>query len=180
MIAYEPTGPSDRLACQAMVEVAHVLNKPLILGAWMTRLWVLIAGPAMRVRATNDVDVGFEPAVGYVEDARRALEEKGYVQDAGDYRFRFSRMTAAGVLIVDLLVDQERASGLEPALPVYGMAAAAEATVEASLRIAGIGRCEVRMPTLRAWHCCWLVAMNTCRDGALGVERSSRGRGCSP
>jgi hypothetical protein len=131
-----------------MVEVASILDKPLILGAWMTRLWVLLTRPEMRVRATNDVDVGFETAVGYVEPARRALEEKGYVQDAGDYRFRFSRMTASGVLIVDLLIDEERASGLEPALPVFGMAAAAQSTVDASLRVAGIGRCEVRIPTL--------------------------------
>lgn len=131
-----------------MLEVASVLREPLILGAWMTRIWILLARPDMRVRATSDVDVGFDPAVGYVEDARRALEEKGYVQDAGDYRFRFSRLTDAGVLIVDLLIDQERASGLEPALPVFGVAAAARATVDVSMRVAGIGQGEVRVPTL--------------------------------
>jgi len=102
----------------------------------------------MRVRATNDVDIGFEPAVGYVERARATLEDKGYVQDAGEYRFRFSRMTAAGVLIVDLLIDQDRASGLEPALPVFGVSAAAQSTADVSLRIAGVGQCEVRVPTL--------------------------------
>jgi hypothetical protein len=57
-------------------------------------------------------------------------------------------MTTAGVLIVDLLIDQGRASGLEPALPVFGMASAAEATIDARLEVVGIGQCEVRVPTL--------------------------------
>lgn len=131
-----------------MVEVAGVLNKPLILGAWMTRLWVLIGRPEIRMRATNDVDIGFEPAVGYVEDARRALEHKGYLQDPGDYRYRFSRMGDAGMRIVDLLIDEENASGLEPALPVFGLTAAAQSTIDVTLRVAEIGQCEVRIPTL--------------------------------
>jgi hypothetical protein len=137
VIEYDPSGPSDRLACQTIFDVASVLNKPLVLGAWMTRLWILMMQPGVRVRATNDVDIGFDPAIGYADDARLAIERIGYVQDAHDYRFRFSRMTREGVQIVDLLIDKERASGTEPALPVFGIDTAAQSTVDVSLVVPG-------------------------------------------
>jgi hypothetical protein len=147
VIRYEPIGPIDSLTCRTLVEVAEAIPRPLVVGAWMTRLWALAFGAAPP-RLTSDVDVGAEPELVDVAEAAKLLQSRGYKRDEQGYPFRYTRMTREGVLIVDMLVDSGAARPDESALPVFGLAAGAKAQKEFQVELVGIGTAAIRVPSL--------------------------------
>ena len=147
MIRYAPSGKVDLLACSTLVEAATALDKPLVLGAWMTRAWLLLLDPQTRVRATNDVDVGFQPEFPYAGKTIDSLRAIGYRQDQEGYPFRYARMTAQGLRIIDLLIDEDVVDA-HGALRVLGMASAVERTQDITLDIEDAGTATFRIPSL--------------------------------
>lgn len=132
----------------------------------MTRAWLLLLDPQARARATNDVDVGFQPEFPYASKTIDALKGIGYEQDQAGYPFRYARMTAGGVRIIDLLIDQDAADA-HGALRVLGMATAAERTQEVTLEIGGAGRATFRIPSLDGSFLLRALALS---DGPGGLK----------
>lgn len=121
VIEYAPRGPNDSLSCVALFDAAAVIDRPLVVGAWMTRVWALSLGEAPP-RLTNDVDLAADARVAAGSEAADLLAKAGYQRDTHGYEFRYTRMTRSGLLIIDLLVDS--AQPTEGALAVYGLQAA--------------------------------------------------------
>jgi hypothetical protein len=119
-----------------------------VIGAWMTRAWVLSSGSRQPPRATNDVDIAAKTEVGGSEGAASLLLQRGYRRDELGYPFRYSLATKAGVRIIDLMVDDTSTSSGEIAFPVYGLDEATEPSVDVSIHVAGIGTADIRIPRL--------------------------------
>lgn len=148
VIDYLPTGRSDLLTIRTLRDLQSISERVVLVGAWMTRIWILARRRPEAIRRTNDVDVGLTPEVpsGSLVPALRSL---GYEQDRAGYPFRYQRMSQEGLLIVDLLVDSRRASAEPNALAVYGLDAALTRTVDFHLRVIGLEQSlTVRVPTL--------------------------------
>jgi len=166
-VQYRPTGRSDELGCRALTDAADTLKRPLVIGAWMTRAWVLESGASQAPRSTNDVDIAAEPEVGGSGGAAALLHQRGYRQDQLGYRFRYSLSTKAGVRIIDLMVDEKNASAGEIAFPVYGLDVATETTVDMSIHVVGIGTADIRIPGLDG---AFLLRSLALADGAGGLK----------
>jgi hypothetical protein len=166
VIRYEPLGPTDQLTCRALVDVGRALATPTILGAWMTRTWVLTYG-GQTPRATADVDVGAPTEVGYAQVAAAALERLGYEQDRGGYPFRYAKLTRDGLQIADLLIDASSAPSDGSAQPVYGLTAASASLTDVKFEISGVGSAAIRVPTLDGAFLLRLLALE---DGPGGLK----------
>lgn len=165
MIDYLPTGRSDLLTIRTLRDLQSVSEGLVLVGAWMTRIWVLARRRPEAIRRTNDVDVGLTPEVpsGSLVPSLRSL---GYEQDSAGYPFRYQRMSQEGLLIVDLLVDSRRASAEPDALAVYGLDTALTRTVAFDLRIAGLEQSlTVRVPTLARAVLLRALALEQARAG---------------
>lgn len=167
VIRYAPAGRSDLLACLSLVDAAMALPRPLILGAWMTRVWLLLRGAKRMPRATNDVDLDVGSQVGYSGAAHEALAALDYRQDARGYPFRYSRLTSEGLRIIDLLIDAERQAEYPTALAVLGIDEAANATFEIELEMEGAGRALARVPTLDGAFLLRVLALS---EAAAGLK----------
>lgn len=164
VIRYVPSGNSDELSCAALVDVASAATGAVVVGAWMTKAWVLIAGGALP-RVTNDVDVAAQPEV-RTDGFGGALIDRGYLRDERGYPFRYSRQTDQGVRLVDVLAD-ENAQHAEPAFPVFGLDEATRSLVDVTIEIAGLGSAPVRLPTLDG---AFLLRSLALADGAAGLK----------
>lgn len=148
VIRYRPASRPDLLGVLALIDVAALMECPIILGAWMTRLWTVARGSLLQPRKTSDVDVGISSELKALTRMVPLLRAKGYEQDTGGYPFRFHRLTGDGVVIVDLLIDEKRATPGEPAYPVYGLDFAAEQLQAFDLDLGSAGNAHVCVPTL--------------------------------
>ena len=165
VIRYVPTGNSDQLSSHALIDVAGSTTSPVIVGAWMTRAWMLSSGAGQLPRVTNDVDVAAQPEV-RVDRVGDALSRLGYVRDDMGYPFRYSFLTDAGVRIVDVLADDRQAPG-EPAFPVFGLDEATRSLVDVDIDIVGLGTAAFRLPTLDG---AFLLRCLALTDGAGGLK----------
>lgn len=143
------------------------MHRPLVIGAWMTRAWVLGSGTTQVPRATNDVDIAAPPEVGGSSGAAASLLQRGYRQDELGYPFRYSLTTNAGVQIIDLMVDQNRTSSVETAFPVYGLDEATKRTTDMTIDVVGIGTAKIRIPGLDG---AFLLRALALADGAGGLK----------
>jgi hypothetical protein len=162
---YEPTGPIDLLGCRTLIEVCGAIDKPLVIGAWMTRAIVLSRNSGLRVRRTNDVDVAAVPEVANVVELSRRLAASGYQRDQQGYPFRYSRMTPSGLQIVDVMVD---ASSPSPdALGVLGLRSATVTLDLIHLDIQEVGMADFRVPSLDG---AFLLRVLALQDGPGGLK----------
>jgi len=133
---------------EAIRDVASIARPVRLVGAWMTRTWLLSAGPLPSLRRTNDVDIGLAHEAPGSSQLKDGLARLGYAANP-DFRFRVERMGVNGLLIIDFLIDQSRAQEDKDAYPVYGLDFALHSLVAFVLRLKDFNvECEVAVPSL--------------------------------
>jgi predicted nucleotidyltransferase len=131
-----------------MRDVERCAARLVLVGAWMTRVWLVVLARHEALRRTNDIDLALTPEVAGTTDLAKCLLGLGYAQNV-DYTFRYERMSADGLLIIDLLVDQGRSEAIPDAYAVYGLDTAIESTSGFVIEVAGRpDRLSVTVPTL--------------------------------
>lgn len=140
VIDYGAVGPDDKRSLLVLQDLESADWPIVLVGAWMTRVWLVAERRPDPIRRTNDIDVALVPELPAATQLVARLESLKYEQDRQGYPFRYQRMSEEGLLIVDLLTDAERPQHGD-ALPVYGLDAALRRTVSFTL----VGRQHVRI-----------------------------------
>lgn len=146
MIDYDAVALGDPRSDLILRDLESARWPAVLVGAWMTRIWLVAERRPEAIRRTNDIDVALVPEVPATTDLLERLATLGYKRDTEGYSFRHQRMSEQGLLIVDLLTDADRPQHPD-ALPVVGLGLAIQETVPFSLRSQG-GDMHVRVPTL--------------------------------
>lgn len=148
MIDYTAAAPDDPRSLLVLQDLHSMDWRIVLVGAWMTRVWLVAEDRPETIRRTNDIDLALVPELPAATDLIARLGSLNYVQDRQGYPFRYQRMSEDGLLIIDLLTDAERPQHAD-ALRVVGLATAVRETVAFRLvhRARGVDL-PVNVPTI--------------------------------
>lgn len=166
VIRFVPSLLGERLSFGALTDLGDVTT-PIVVGAWMTRIWLGAFGEAGAGRLTADVDVQVDSAETLASrELITLLEGRAYQRDALDYPFRMTRRVAEGARIIDLLVDRDSPSSQDSVgYPVEGLELATKVLVRHELDAPDTRPFGVMVPTLARAFVLRCLALQIGRTG---------------